>query len=111
MPQNRWKIKASGDKDASVLNNFFIKPADSRYELTDSNGTHIAWSTGDPPQFNFNLNCSWTVRITNTPPTGAGWSPSGVWSNLDADIPDESGSWQSDAVPDPLEDKAKVPAS
>ena len=109
MPKRTWKINASGD--ASALNNFRIVHDDAGvYTLMTAppNSTTIKQGEGDPPEFlDFELgenSARWFVRVTSMTP-----NPHGTYSNTN-NVPNpraDQGSWQSEAVPEPLPPEGK----
>jgi hypothetical protein len=108
-----WLISASGDDDASQLSGIYLVKDGSTYRMMKQ----LATSTvGSPPNnlpafTNVSIPGStwiWSLTATDLEP-----EPSGNWGNNDPGTESRTdvGSWQSDAVPDPVEDEAEPAAS
>ena len=110
MPNRVWRITATGD--ASALNNFRIVHDDAGgvYNLMTAppNSTFIKRGEGDPPSFDdFELgenSARWFVRVTSMTP-----NPHGTYynTNNEPNPRADQGSWQSEAVPEPLPPEGK----
>ena len=118
--KTKYKVSASGrtsQSDASALNNLRVELEGSLYEVRTAppNSILLAASTASPPYLNFNFSLrapsglwNWTLTLpSTTPPYSGTWSNSNP-ANLEAN---ETGTWQSEAVPDPLEEEAEAASS
>jgi hypothetical protein len=105
-----WQLTASGDSDSSELSGLFIVKDGQTYRLMKQ----LSSSTINPPTTtmpvfqNFPICGSdwfWTVTTNDLEP-----QLSGTWSNTDgaSQLHNDTGSWQSDAVPDPDEPETEA---
>jgi hypothetical protein len=104
MPNRTWKIKATG-RDASALNRLrivYVEDPNKLYYLIAPPSTTLA--RGDSPSFNnFRMmdGTPWTWSLSSS---GMSPNPGGTYVNDNPapNLASENGSWQSDAVPEPL---------
>ena len=107
MPNRVWRITATG-RDASALNGLrieYVEDPNRLYYLMTAppHSTIIMRGEGDPPSFaDFTLggnSTRWFVSVNSMTP-----NPHGTYynTNNEPNPRADSGSWQSEAVPEPL---------